>query len=287
MQTTLLRTLLAIQETGSFTAAAEAVRLSHSAVSIQMKQLEQQLGAALFIKGRRPAVLTPLGEEITDKAREIINQLDDLKSLAGADDVGGKVTLGFVPTTLQNLLPVALERLREEFPKLQVSVRSGLSDQLVAGVENREIDFAFLSAPVSAHFMVALHEIGAEPLFVVTAKDNTSQEREADILQQNPYIAFSRNTWLGEQISNHLIQQGLSLEPAIELDSMDAIEHLVARGFGVSIVPQRLLAAPLEESLRCLPLGSPAPVRRVMLATPRHCRRQSLLDCLTSIAADK
>ncbi len=284
MQTTLLRTLLAIQETGSFSSAATIVHLSHSAVSIQMKQLEQHLGAALFIKGRRPAILTPLGEEIADKAREIVTQLDNLKSLANTDDLGGKVTLGFVPTTLQTLLPVALGILREEFPEMQVCVRSDLSNQLAKMIESRDIDFAFLSAPVSENDMIRLYEIGAEPLFLVTAKHNTSLTRQADILRQNPYIAFNRNTWLGQQIASHLTQRGLSVEPAIELDSIDAIEHLVARDFGVSIVPQRLLAAPLEQFLRCLPLGTPAPVRRVMLATQRHCHRQTLLHRLTGIA---
>ncbi len=284
MQTAHLHTILAIHSAGSFTAAADLVHLSHSAISIQMKQLEQQLGAPLFIKGRRPATLTPLGEEVVEKARDIIERLDALKTLANADDWGGKVNLGFIPTTLQTLLPVVLERLRSDFPDLQVTVRSGLSGQLAEAVEKHELDFAFLSAPVTAHPMVRLHEIGSEPLFLITEKSYKSRAKEADILRQNPYIAFSRDTWLGEQIASHLTQRGLLIEPAIELDSIDAIEHLVTRGFGVSIVPQRLLATPLQDALRCLPLTAPAPVRRIMLATPPHCQRQTLLQCLTEIA---
>ncbi|MBV1866086.1 MAG: LysR family transcriptional regulator [Rhodobacteraceae bacterium] len=289
MQTSHLRSFLAIKDTGSFTAAAAAVHLSHSAVSIQMKQLEQQLGASLFIKGRRPAMLTPLGEEIAEKAREIMDRLDDLKALAGADDLGGRVTLGFVPTTLQTLLPVVLERLRCEFPDLKVAVRSGLSSELAKMVEDHNIDFAFLSAPVSDPAMIRLHEIGSEPLFLVMAQNAhaTSPAKPADILRQTPYIAFSRSTWLGKQIASHLTQSGHIVEPEIELDSFDAIEHLVARGFGVSIVPQRLLAAPLQETLHCISLGPRAPERRVMLATPRHCQRQTLLHCLTQIAKPK
>ena len=61
MQIAHLRTLLAIRDRGSFSAAAEAVHLSHSAVSVQMRQLEEETGIALFVKGRRPASLTPLG----------------------------------------------------------------------------------------------------------------------------------------------------------------------------------------------------------------------------------
>ncbi len=286
MQTAHLRSLLAIKETGSFTAAAAAVHLSHSAVSVQMKQLEQQLGAPLFVKGRRPALLTPLGEEISERARDIVDQLDGLKALASADNLGGRIKLGFVPTTLQTLLPVVLERLRSEFPNLRVAVRSGLSSDLAKMVEDQHIDFAFLSAPVSDPALIRLHELGSEPLFLVQAKSATSERaKEAEILRQNPYIAFSRTTWLGAQIASYLTQGGYKVEPEIELDSFDAIEHLVARGFGVSIVPQRLLAAPLQDSLQCITLGQPAPVRRVMLATPRHCQRQTVLRCLSNIAS--
>ena len=286
MQTSHLRSLLAIKETGSFTAAAVAVHLSHSAVSIQMKHLEEQLGAPLFVKGRRPALLTPLGEEISERARGIVDQLDGLKALASADNLGGRIKLGFVPTTLQTLLPVVLNRLRSDFPDLRVAVRSGLSSDLAKMVEDHHIDFAFLSAPVSDPALIRLHEIGSEPLYLVMTKTTALiRGKEADILRQNPYIAFSRSTWLGSQIAKYLTQSGYTPEPEIELDSFDAIEHLVAQGFGVSIVPQRLLAAPLQDNLHCIALGHPAPVRRVMLATPRHCQRQTVLRCLSNIAS--
>lgn len=284
MQSTHLRTLLAIRDTGSFSAAAGTVHLSHSAVSVQMKQLEQNLGAPLFEKGRRPARLTPLGEEIAEKARDIIDQIDALRSIAIADDLEGRVSIGFVATTLQTLLPVALARLRRDFPDLQVSVHSNLSDKLAESVENRQLDFAFLTAPVSAHPMVRLHEIGIEPLYVVTAKSNKTRARTADILQQNPFISFNQKTWLGQQIAAQLAQQGIYVEPQIELDSFDAIEYLVAQDFGVSILPQRLLASPLGGELRCTPFGTPIQRRALMLATPRHCRRQTLLACLKGIA---
>lgn len=284
MQSTHLRTLLAIRDTGSFSAAASKVHLSHSAVSVQMKQLEHNLGAPVFEKGRRPARFTPLGEEIVEKARLIIEEIDDLRAIADADDLTGNVSIGFVATTLQTLLPVALTRMRDAFPQLQVSVQSGLSEQLAQAVEDRRLDFAFLSAPMVANRKVRLHEIGSELLYVVTSKSNTTSAKTADVLRQNPYISFNRDSWLGQQIAGHLAQLGIFLEPQIELDSVDAIELLVAQDFGVSILPQRLLAQPMENTLRCIAFGAPIQRRRVMLATQRHCRRQTLLACLLGIA---
>ncbi len=279
-----LRTLLAIRRHGSLSGAAEAVHLSHSAVSVQMKQLEAEIGAPLFVAGKRPARLTRLGEEVVREARAIVARADSLKNLARTDDTGGQARLGFVPTTLGTLLPVVLERLRERFPALQVTVRSALSARLAEDVEQGNLDFAFISDPTVGAAQVHLHEIGAEPLFLITDRNSPGPGRLTEILARHPYIAFKRETWLGSHIEHWLQQKGLGGEPAIELDSIDAIEDLVARGFGVSVVPQRLLAPPLSDRLCCLKLGDPPPVRRLMLASSPQCRRLTIRRMLRDIA---
>lgn len=281
-----LRTLLAIKQKGSLSGAADLIHLSHSAISVQMKQLEAELGAPLFVAGKRPATLTPLGEDVVREAREIVTRADNLKHIAKADDIAGQARLGFVPTTLGTLLPVALERLRARFPALQVTVRSGLSAQLARDVAEGQLDFAFVSGPLERETPVALDEIGTEPLFLITARDLPAAGGLKQILAQRPYIGFSRRTWLGSHIDQWLRQKGLGGAPAIELDSIDAIEALVARDFGVSVVPQRLLAPPLSDSLYCVALDDPAPVRRLMLATSPHCRRQTVRRMLANIARE-
>ncbi|MCP5038785.1 MAG: LysR family transcriptional regulator [Rhodobacteraceae bacterium] len=285
MNITHLRTLLAVRKTGSLSGAAAAVHLSHSAVSVQMKLLEAEIGADLFIKGKRPTILTPLGEVIALEAQEIVRRTENLRALTQADDVAGQVRLGFVPTTLETLLPVVLERLRRQFPELQVFVRSGLSERLASDIDAGALDFAFLSAPTMTRTPVQLFEIGTERLFLITAHTNKSDPQLQQILDENTYIAFNRDTRLGGDIAEFLARQGLGGDPAIELDSIDAIENLVARGFGVSVVPQRLLAPPLETNLRCIPLSSPAPIRRLMLAASPYCRRKTLRKTLARIAS--
>lgn len=281
-----LRTLVAIEQTGSLSGAAGVVNLSHSAVSVQMKQLEAEIGGALFVTGRRPATLTPLGQELAREASEIVTRAARLKNLGKVDDKKGLVRLGFVPTTLATLLPVVLERLQTSFPELQVSVRSDLSARLAQDIATGALDFAFVSDPLAAEPDVRLTEIGRETLFLIMAESGNRSLDLATILTSQPYIAFNRETWLGAYIHQWTLQNGLKVDPMIELDSIDAIENLVARGFGVSIVPQRLMAPPLEERMRCIALGQPAPQRRVMLASSTHNRRQSVQKALAEIALD-
>lgn len=277
-----LRALLAIRRTGSLSGAARVVNLSHSALSVQMKQLENDLGGALFVPGRRPATLTPLGREVAREASGIVARLDALARLGEPDRVNGTVRLGFVPTTLQTLLPVALRRLRADFPGLAVKVRSALSARLAQDVAEGRLDFAFLTAPVAPQPGVALSEIGTEALELVMPSPREGSI--AAILEAETYIGFSRETWLGAQIAQHLARAGWNGEPEIELDSVDAIEHLVAGGLGVSVVPRRLLAPASHARLTCRPLGDPAPLRRLMLASAPASNRPSVRATLEGIA---
>jgi len=97
-----------------------------------------------------------------------------------------------------------------------------------------------------------------------------------ELLRDQPYIAFNPRTWLGQQIFTSLNARGLSFNPAIELNSIDAVENLVAQGFGVSIVPQRLFADDMAKTLRCLALGDATESRELVLASHLHCSRPTL-----------
>lgn len=271
-----LTSLIAIAEHGSFTAAASVIHLSHSAVSIQMRQLEDQVGAPLFDRSSRPPRLTPLGRDYVERARLIIAQVDDLKRLRNHDRLDGKVSFGFVPTTLQTILPVILTQLQTGFVDLQVTARSGFSSELAKDVASGKLDFAFFTAADTPRFDINIDIIASEPLFLIAAPDTPKHLGIDDLLRERPYIAFSPRTWLGQQIFNSLKARGLAFTPSIELDSLDAVENLVTQGFGVSIVPQRLFADDMANTLHCLAFGGRTEGRKLVLASHPHCSRPTL-----------
>ena len=285
MQISHLKTFLAVRKTGSFSAAAQAVNLSHSAVSVQMKLLEQAVGAPLFVRDRRPAVLTELGRELVQRAEEIVRRVDALEMLSVRDSTSGAIRIGFIPTTLQTVLPVLLSGLQQEFPDLQVYVRSALSAELAEATGRGEIDFAFLTAPMVPDPDTLSQEIGEEPLFVIAAKSLDKAKNSAVLLRRERYIAFSRKTWLGRQVDVSLDEMGIRTEPAIELDSIDAIENLVSKGFGVSVVPQRLFAPPLAERVRCYPFTGRYATRRLILVSRRDAQRSTVRSRIIALLA--
>ena len=129
---------------------------------------------------------------------------------------------------------------------------------------NGDLDLAIVTSPVTGISDLQVHEIAAEPLYAIGDKSILAQD-DAELLQSRPFISFSRKTWLGQQISARLQARGLFVNEIMEINSLDAIERMVEEGFGVSIVPQRLLAKPLSEKLHRLPFCQPQEVRRLAL----------------------
>ena len=272
-----LRSLSAIRKHGSFAAAGEHIGLSQSAISVQMQQLEQSLDAALFERGSRPVKLTPEGARIAAVADEVLGRLAQIERIASGDETPHSVTLGFVPTTVHYLLPRVLEALREAWPELQVRVRSGLSGELSAAVARRELDYALLTAPVVEIPELEFTAVASEPFYAIGPVALAGVESDAELLRSMPYIAFNRRTWVGQHIAARLQQRGIHVSDAIEIDSLEAIENLVARGFGVSIVPRRLHDPQNTGRLLQIPFCSPVDSRQLVLV--RHAgRAQSSLD---------
>jgi len=258
-----LRTLVAIAEQGSFTAAGNAVGLSHSAISLHVKALEQELGVSLVDRARRPPRLTARGAALVEQARRMAALVDEIRALGSDEVLAGSLAVGVVPTEMVHLLPPALARLRALHPKLAIRVRTGLSSELAEAVRMAELDVAVATRPDIAPEGLALHQIAREPL-VVIAPGDTTEETDAELIAAHPFIWFSRKTWAGQQIERLLHARGLRPSEAMEVDSLEAIEALVAHGLGVSVVPERS-GAPLPPTLRCLPFGNPQAARHLAL----------------------
>lgn len=259
-----LRSLATILETGSFAAAGDRLGLTQAAISVQMSKLETTLGAELFDRSSRPVALTAEGVRIARLAGEVLDKIENIRLEASGARISGSVSIGFIPTCVHNLLPRVLDALRKHFPELQVSVKSGLSGELAAAVARRELDYALLTAPAVEIANLEITAIASEPYYVI-APANAALESDAELLRAMPYIAFNKGTWVGQHIAARLQQRGIHLTESIEIDSLEAIENLVADGFGVSIVPRRLHATLDPEKLFQVPFGDPVDTRKLAL----------------------
>lgn len=262
-----MRSLVAVVETGSFAAAGDLVGLSHSAISLQIKGMEEELGVLLFDRSLRPPVATVQGRALAEHARKTIAMFDAAPTIANGDVVRGRLTVGAVPTILASFLPAALGELRVLHPDLRIDVRSGSSADMAELVLKGRLDVALCTKPAQPPHGLDWHLIADEPFVVIAPPDSTEHD-DVTLLTQRPFIWFNRKTWAGAGIEAQLNARKIKVNATMEIDSLDAIASMVREGLGVSIVPVCKGRRPEWDTLRAVPFGDPPYVREVGALIP-------------------
>ena len=278
MSIRVLKTLIAVEENATFSAAADAVFVTHAAVSQQMKTLEEEWGIAIFDRTRRTPVLTPTGRALVSKAREVVAAYDNLvPSVLGDDGLRGKLMLGAVPTTLIGLTPAAISMLKTEFPELHVSVQPGLTNELLHQVERGNLDAAIISKPNLLPRRLNWDQIATEPMQLLASVETESDD-PIHLLKTNPFIRFSRNAVVGMMIEKWLQSQKIDVNDTMELEGLEAISNMVFCNLGVSIAPKSCVPAINRLPLKYLPLGPDAPARRLGLISRDDSARARVIE---------
>ncbi|MEZ5910218.1 MAG: LysR family transcriptional regulator [Hyphomicrobiaceae bacterium] len=261
-----LRTLVTIAERGSFAAAAGALRLTQSAVSMQMKALEDEIGLPLFDRSTRPPALTAVAKALVPRAEEVIRAYDGLlRPEPDGSDIEGHLRLGAVPSVMTGIMPRALVALRAKRPRVHVELSMGLSAALVERVRKGGLDAAVASDVSDVPADLRWTPIAREPL-VLIAPTEAPEGTATDLLAAYPFIRYTRQAWVGRLIDDLLRKRRIRVNETMTLDTLEAVTTMVYHGLGVSIVPQRIVGSPL-----------PLPVRRVALPKPAVFRVVGLL----------
>jgi len=282
------KALLATTEHGSFAAAAKALNLTQSALSMQVAALEETLGAKLFDRSRRPPRLTPAGEIALARARAIVAQYDDIfDALSTARPYRGSFSLGAIPTSLTNLLPAALMALRDKEPGLTVKVTSELSGELVRLVERRELDAAVIHRPPEIAEGFEWRDIARQRIVIVAPADSV-EETTAEIFAAHPYIRFNRSAWVAPLIEGRFEALGIVPNTSAEIQSIEAIHVMVGLGFGVSVLPDVSPDSFIRTPLRILDFGSPPIHRTIGLLSradmPKKNARRVVAEAFSKVA---
>ncbi len=276
-----LETFVAIADYGTFAAVGEAIGLTQSAISLQVKSLESALGTELFDRSKRPPVMNANGLKLIKRARDIINQCHSLKDEVLDNPLGGLLRVGVIPTVMSGVLPQTLLQLRDTHPQLMIELSSGLSAKLVSEVSKGNLDAAIVTEPAQLGRGMSWHAFAEEPL-VLIAPNSAEGEVDTELLDRYPFIQFHLDTYAGQQIHALLLDRGIKVDPRMNLDSLEAIAKMVANGLGISIVPQRAIDQPFPEGVKVLPFGL-NPVKRVIGVVERvSSPRREFIQVLTA-----
>lgn len=251
-----LKTFLAIARCGSFAAAGHSIGLTQSAVSAQIRNLEEALGLRLFDRTGRSAHLNAAGQRALPLAEQIIETFAQMGQSESLDDYRGELRIGAIGTVQTGLLPPVLLRLLEYAPGVAPKLVPGVSLNLLAQVDAGEIDLAVMIRPPFA----LPKELLAEPLqrepFVLIAPLDTPGDDPLELLATEPFVRYDRSSFGGRQVTAFLRKHRLDPRPALELDELDAIVKMVETGLGVALVPRAGLWLEGSPRVRVLSLGS-------------------------------
>lgn len=280
MSIRMLRTLIAVADHRTFSAAADAVFITHAAVSQQMRTLEDTWQVDLFDRSRRTPELTPVGRAIVARARDVVASYDAIvPSVLGEEGLSGEIALGTLPTTLTGLVPLALRILRGQVSGLHVRVNPGLTTALLTQVTRGALDVALISRPAALPPDLVFREVAAEPLHLLAPQSAQGTDPRA-LLERYPFIRFNRDAVVGQLIEGWLQSQDITVTESMELDGLEAISTMVLADLGVSIVPHRCVVPANPLPLKRLSLGEGAPMRRLGLVCRKDQPRLRMIEAL-------
>ena len=280
MDTQFLNTFVVVADRGSMAAAARVLNITPAAVAQQIRTLERELGAPLIARAGRTVSLTEEGSRILQRARDLLRDVADMRSVANDSEVSGELRLGACPTALAGMLPDILARMVEAFPQINVYIRPGYSAELYRAVETGELDAAVvLQAPYNLPKTCDWQLLREEPL-VMIAPARLAGRDPHELLRTEPLIRYDRNQWGGRVADDYLRRAGIVPRERFELNGLNAIAVMVDRGLGVSLVPDWARPWPEGLDLVRMPLPLPSEPRRIGMVWSRSSVRIRLVTVL-------
>lgn len=274
LQIDLLRTFLAIIDTGGFTRAAEVVLRSQSAISLQVKRLEEVVGQPLFRRAGPTFTLTAKGEALVPYARRMLRLHDETMAAMTTPEVVGSVRLGIIDDYAARFLPDILTTFAKAYPNVQVSVSCDSSDVLLSSLTKGNLDLALVTGSDKAKGEVVRHD----PAVWVTSANHLVHE-----VNPVPLVVFHTESVIRQWPTEALDAANKDYRIAYESPSEAGINAIVSAGLAVaimykSVVPEEFRILGRKEGFPDLPVAkivlkkSPRPLSKAAEFMAQHIR---------------
>ena len=235
-----LRTFTEVIARGSFSAAAERLRLTQPAVSLQVRQLERRLGVRLIERVGKRATPTAAGLELLDHAQRIgaavSTALEGMARHAGG--TLGRVRIGTGATACIYLLPPLLRDLRRRFPSLAITVRTGNTAEGLKALEENALDLGLVTLPAPGR-MFEVTPLLDDPFVAIAPADGEDWPAVVTpaVLARRPVVLYEAGGNTRRVVDQWFARAGIALTPVMDLGNVEAIKELVGAGLGCAVLP--------------------------------------------------
>lgn len=267
-----LRYFDALAHHAHFGRAAEACGISQPALSLQIRELEEILGAPLVERGARQIRLTALGDAFAERVRDILRSVDELGDLARASvgPLAGRLRIGVIPTVAPYFLPRVMKELSSRYPTLDMRPREAVTQRLIADLAEGRVDAAIVALPISEPSLVEFALFEEEFVLVRPEEDAGKPVPNSEKLKEMRLLLLEEGHCFRDQALSFC-----SLSPSVARDMMEGsslstLVQMVGAGIGVTLIPQ--MAVPVETRsarVSVARLPEPRPARTIGMAWRR------------------
>lgn len=264
-----IRAFLTVARLRNFTRAATELHVSQSALTVQIKQLEDALGVVLFDRSRRGVSLTPAGNDVLLPLERILIDTEAIishtRDLAGLRR--GMISIAALPSVAAGLLPAALQEFTKQHPGIVVQVMDLVSEKVIEAVKRDQVDFAIgirvrpdrelKATPLLTDRLAAF--VPASHLLV---RQNSVTLRE---LLKYPLILTRKDSSVREVLDHALKKEKLPMVPAFETSYMSTALGMVTAGLGIAVLPESAASLFSSNGISCIQISKPVLSRRIEL----------------------
>jgi LysR family hydrogen peroxide-inducible transcriptional activator len=241
-----LRYFEALAQHGRFRIAADACAISQPALSMQIKELEAELGNDLFERGAREVTLTAFGETFAHRVRGILRAVDELGDLARAarNPFLARLRIGIIPTVAPYLLPPIINDLNRTFDGIQIDVRETQTAKLIQELSQGELDLAIVALPVSEPSMTEFKLFDEDFVLVRRREDEEKPVPEREALKEMRLLLLEEGHCFRDQALSFCRIGSARPREIMEGSSLSTLVQMVGAGIGITLIPE--MAVPVE-----------------------------------------
>lgn len=279
-----LKYIIALDEHRHFARAAEECMVSQPGLTIQLKNLEEEIGIKIFDRTKVPLKPTLVGTEIIEKAKKLLREADAIRDFVvnKKNDLKGKVTLGVISTLSPYIMPLFIKAMREAVPQMHFTIKEMGTGQLMHGLETGGIDIALMATP-TGHPGLREYPVFHEPFVAYLNEGHPMAMAPEYELQPHdrPELLLLQSEYCYNAQLLHIcgIKEGGYKEEqfSYDINSIETLKNLVRAGLGFALVPQLSV---LNEQASALykPFKEPVPVREISLVVADTFNRKLLLE---------
>ncbi len=250
MQYDALKTFITLVEVNNFTKASEILHISQPSVSLHIKNLEQELQTTLFIRSPKSVQITPTGEILYNRAKQIIAIAEQAKEeiLAYHHEIQGTLIIGASFTIGEYILPPIIASLQKQFPQLELQIIIGNTKEIIQYTKLLQVDIGLIEGQAHDHELI-IKPFMQDELFIVSASNHPLVKEPTitvENLQQQNWVAREEGSGTRYYLDHLFRANGLQVHSLLTVSSNQGVKESVIQGLGLSL----LSASVIERELK-------------------------------------